>query len=277
MSTAATAGTLLDPKRTVLIVVDVQEKLLPAIDDRERVLRNSLLLLRLAHVLELPVILTTQYRKGLGEIVPEITLAAPAIAPLDKVAFGCFGSGEFEARLAELAVRDQLVVAGVEAHICVAQTVLGALAKGFTGPCRRDAVGSRSAENRAIGCAAWKRRGRWSRARDGDLRAAVPQRRAAFKAMLPHLRRVAPDLRESAQNAMVRRRRREGERAKRNVKMSFAVRFRGARLPGSAGGEPSSASHLRLSFATWRAGCGSRSIPAEATRRASTPSCVRSR
>jgi nicotinamidase-related amidase len=189
VSAAASAGTLLDPRRTVVVVVDLQQKLLPAIHERERVLRNSLLLLRLAHVLELPVILTTQYRKGLGEIVPEVTLAAPAIAPLDKVAFGCFGSGEFEARIAEFAVRDQLVVAGIESHICVAQTVLGALARGFNVHVAADAVGSRTAENRAIGLRRMETAGAVVTSAEMAIYELLGRSdAAAFKAMLPHLR-----------------------------------------------------------------------------------------
>jgi nicotinamidase-related amidase len=189
VTTAASAGTLLDPSRAVLAVVDLQEKLLPAIDERERVLHNSLLLLRLAQVLELPVILTTQYRKGLGGIVPEVARAAPGIAPLDKVAFGCFGSAEFEARMAQCAGRDQLVVAGIESHICVAQTALGALAKGFTVHVASDAVGSRTAENRAIGLRRMETAG--AVVTSAEMAIYELLRRsdaAAFKAMLPHLR-----------------------------------------------------------------------------------------
>lgn len=189
MSAAAGAGTLLDPRRAVLVVVDLQQKLLPAIHERERVLHNTLLLLRLAHVLDLPVILTTQNRKGLGDIVPEVTLAVPSIAPLDKTAFGCFGSAEFEARVAQLAVRDQLVVAGVEAHICVAQTVLGGLAKGFTVHVAADAVGSRTAENRAIGLRRMETAGAVVTSAEMAIYELLGRSdAAAFKAMLPHLR-----------------------------------------------------------------------------------------
>ena len=189
MSAGTGAGTVLDPERAVLVVVDLQEKLLPAIHERERVLRNSLLLLRLAHVLELPVVLTTQYRKGLGEIVPEITLAAPEIVPLDKVAFGCFGSADFQARIAGFALRDQLVVTGIESHICVAQTVLGALAKGFTVHVAADAVGSRTAENRAIGLRRMEAAGGVLTSAEMAIYELLGRSdAAAFKAMLPHLR-----------------------------------------------------------------------------------------
>jgi isochorismate hydrolase len=189
MSSPTNAGTLLDPKRVVLVVVDLQQKLLPAIRESERVLRNSLLLVRLAHVLELPVVLTTQYRKGLGEIVPEVTLAAPGIAPLDKVAFGCFGSDDFATRIAQLGGRDQLVVAGVEAHICVAQTVLGALSRGFNVHVAADAIGSRAVENREIGLRRMEAAGAVVTSAEMAIYELLGRSdAAAFKAMLPHLR-----------------------------------------------------------------------------------------
>ena len=141
----------LSPERCVVVVVDLQEKLLPAIDGGDRILRNGVLLLRLAQALELPVVLTTQYRKGLGHVVPEVRAAAPGIEPLDKAAFGCFGSEPFTSRLGSLPGRDQLLVAGIESHICVAQTVLGALQRGYEVHVAADAVGSRSQDNRRVG------------------------------------------------------------------------------------------------------------------------------
>jgi len=183
------AGAMLDPRRAVVVLIDLQQKLLPAIAERERVLANSLLLLRLSDVLELPVILTTQYRKGLGEIVPEVTLAAPKVVPLDKVAFGCFGSAEFETRIAELDGRDQVLVAGVEAHICVAQTVLGALAKRLTVHVAADAVGSRTAANREIGLRRMETAGAVITSAEMAVYELLGRSdAAAFKSMLPHLR-----------------------------------------------------------------------------------------
>jgi nicotinamidase-related amidase len=78
---------------------------------------------------------------------------------LDKVSFGCFGSPEFLERLKALEKRDQLVVAGIESHICVAQTVLGALERGYTVHVASDAVGSRSEENRGVGLGRMERAG----------------------------------------------------------------------------------------------------------------------
>ena len=111
------AMNLLRPERVVIVAVDLQQKLLPAILDRQGIVRNTVLLLRLAEILGIPVVLTTQYRKGLGETVPEVRDAAPGVEALDKTSFGCFQDEGFLGRLSDLGSRDQLVVAGVESHI----------------------------------------------------------------------------------------------------------------------------------------------------------------
>lgn len=171
------------------MVIDVQEKLLPAIASRERVLHNSVLLLRLADVLALPVVLTTQYCRGLGPTVSEVLAAAPGVAPLDKTSFGCFGSPEFLDRLKGLGGRDQLVVAGIESHICVAQTVLGALAHGYTVHVASDAVGSRSDENRAVGLGRMERAGALVSSTEMAIYELLGRSDgSAFKKMLPLLK-----------------------------------------------------------------------------------------
>ncbi len=142
----STASELLDRGRAALVVVDLQEKLLPAIFEKERVLKNSLLLMKAAELLGVPVVLTTQYRKGLGETVPEVRAAAPGVEPMDKLSFGCFGDDAFQARLRSLG-RPQLLVTGIESHICVAQTTLGALEAGYRVHVAGDAVSSRSEAN----------------------------------------------------------------------------------------------------------------------------------
>lgn len=183
------ASHVLHPERTALVVVDLQERLLPAIADGERVLRNSVLLLRLAEVLALPVILTTQYARGLGPTVPPVLEAASGVTPLDKVSFGCFGSPEFLERLAALRGRDQLVVAGIESHICVAQTVLGALERGYSVHVASDAIGSRTAENRAVGLDRMTRAGAVASSTEMAVYELLGRSDgAAFKKMLPLLK-----------------------------------------------------------------------------------------
>jgi nicotinamidase-related amidase len=180
---------MLQPGRACLIVVDLQQKLLPAMDGKDRVLGNSLLLLRLAKVMDLPIVLTTQYRKGLGNLVPEVLAAAEGIEPLDKVSFGCFGSEAFLSRLASLPGRDQLLVAGIESHICVAQTVLGALEKGYQVHVAGDAVASRTEGNRQVGLARMERAGAvLSSAEMAVYELLARSDGEAFKKMLPYLK-----------------------------------------------------------------------------------------
>jgi nicotinamidase-related amidase len=180
---------VLTPGRTALVVVDLQEKLLPAIHEKDRVLGNSLLLLHLFRIAELPVVLTTQYRKGLGGTVPEVLAAAPGVEPVDKVSFGCFGDPGFLARLSALAGREQLVVAGIESHICVAQTVLGALEKGYEVHVASDAVGSRLASNRDVGLRRMERAGAVVSSAEMAIYEILGRSDgAAFKQMLPFLK-----------------------------------------------------------------------------------------
>src|SRR3954468_12920347 len=89
------ARRILRPEDCALAVIDIQEKLLPPIFEKERLVRNSQLLLRLAGILGLPVLATTQYAKGLGPTVPEIASLLPPGEVTDKTAFSCFGSDRF--------------------------------------------------------------------------------------------------------------------------------------------------------------------------------------
>jgi nicotinamidase-related amidase len=183
------ARNMLRPERTVIVAVDLQERLLPAIADRDRVVSNTVLILRLAEVLGLPVVLTTQYRKGLGETVAAVRDAAPGTLPLDKTSFGCFQDEAFLRRLDELGSRDQLVVTGVESHICVAQTVLGALEKSYQAHVVSDAVGSRTEENREVGLRRMERAGALISSAEMCVYELLGRSDApAFKKMLPHLK-----------------------------------------------------------------------------------------
>lgn len=183
------AMSLLRPERAVIVAIDLQEKLLPAIADRQKVVTNTVLILRLAEVLGIPVVLTTQYRKGLGETVAEVSAAAPGVTPLDKTTFGCFLDDAFLRRLSELGSRDQLVVAGVESHICVAQTVLGALEKSYAVHVLSDAIGSRTEANREVGLRRMERAGALVSSAEMCVYELLGRSdTAAFKKILPHLK-----------------------------------------------------------------------------------------
>jgi len=151
---------LLDRHDVALLVLDLQAKLLPAIIEPQRVIRNTLLLLRLAQLLKIPTILTCQSPKALGPIIPEITQLAPGVEPIQKTSFGCFGEPDFLRRLKQRAPQaTSLLVAGVECHICVMQTVLGALEAGYLVHVAADATSSRTQENRQIGLKRMERAG----------------------------------------------------------------------------------------------------------------------
>src|SRR5438128_12089430 len=106
-----------------LIVVDIQERLLPQIFEKERLIQNSVLLLRGAAILGLPVFATEQYRKGLGATAPEIASAIAGFTPMEKVTFSACGAAGFNAALKARKVSDVLLC-GMEAHVCVLQTCL---------------------------------------------------------------------------------------------------------------------------------------------------------
>jgi nicotinamidase-related amidase len=141
----------LDARQCALLVIDIQEKLLPPIYEKERLVRNSQLLIRLANILSVPIIATTQYSKGLGQIVPEIASLLPGVEPLDKLEFGCFGNEAFCSNVARLEGRNTLLLCGMETHICVLQTALGALNQEHSVHVAADAVSSRTELNWKLG------------------------------------------------------------------------------------------------------------------------------
>ena len=150
--TTEAARQLLDPVQCALIVVDIQQKLLPPIFNKEVMVRNSQLLIRLAKILSIPAMVTTQYSKGLGGTVPEIASLLTEVKSVDKLEFSCFGSDEFRSGLKRLpGDRNTVLLCGMEAHICVTQTALGALNDGYLVHVASDAVGSRSEANWKVG------------------------------------------------------------------------------------------------------------------------------
>ena len=141
----------LRPEDCALAVIDIQEKLLPPIHEKERLVRNAQLLVRLADILSLPIIVSTQYIKGLGPTVPEIASLLPSVETVDKLEFGCFSNGEYCSAVGKLASRNTLLLCGMESHICVMQTALGALNQGLNVHVAADAISSRTELNWKLG------------------------------------------------------------------------------------------------------------------------------
>ena len=145
----------LDPERASLVVIDVQEafrKALPGFDD---VAKASATLVEGAAAIGIPVLVTEQYPNGLGATVPEVADHFPqGTEPLEKVRFSAAEAEGFE-----LGERDQALVCGIEAHVCVNQTVLDLLDEDVEVHVAADAVGSRTEANRELGLAKMERSG----------------------------------------------------------------------------------------------------------------------
>jgi nicotinamidase-related amidase len=179
----------LEVDQCALIVIDIQQKLLPPIFQKEHLVRNSRLLIRLAGVLKMPVIATTQYAKGLGSTVPEVASLLPEQA-IDKLAFSCFGSDVFCSLLKRVpGNRTTVLLCGMESHICVTQTALGALREGYVVHVASDAVSSRTEWNWQVGLERMRSAGAVISSTEMMiyelLRASGT---AAFKEMLQHLK-----------------------------------------------------------------------------------------
>lgn len=141
-----TGSSLLLRDDAVLLVIDVQERLLPTIANGDAVVANIVKLLRFAQIIELPVILTEQQK--LGPTVAPIRSEIPGVEPISKIEFGCFDCPDFRGAL-HASERDTLVLSGIEAHICVAQTALAAIPE-YGVHVVSDAVSSRSLDDRKV-------------------------------------------------------------------------------------------------------------------------------
>jgi nicotinamidase-related amidase len=180
----------LDSEHCALIVVDIQEKLLPPIFEKERMVKNSQLLIRLAGILKIPTLMTTQYAKGLGSTVPDIASLLPETEPIDKHMFSCFGSDVFCSVLKRLpGNRNTVLLCGMESHICVMQTALGALREGYVVHVASDAVSSRTEWNWQIGLERMRAAGAVISSTEMVIYELLRSSSApAFKELLPYLR-----------------------------------------------------------------------------------------
>ncbi len=132
---------ILKRNSTALLVIDIQEKIMKVINESDRVVENSIKLIKGFQILNLPVIHTEQYPKGLGHTVGKINEVLDA-SPALKTTFSCSGADNLFPALIKSDL-SQLVVCGVESHVCVQQTVLDLLANGFQVNIAADAVSSR--------------------------------------------------------------------------------------------------------------------------------------
>ena len=142
----------LERTQSVLVLIDLQEKLMPVIHEADGLLRNVERLIRGSHVLGVPTLLTEQYTRGLGPTVASVRNVLEETSGYSPIEKNCFSADRCEAFAAKVAAlgRRQILLAGVEAHVCVYQTAADLLVKGASVSVIADAISSRAPSNREI-------------------------------------------------------------------------------------------------------------------------------
>jgi nicotinamidase-related amidase len=140
----------LQREQTALVVIDVQGKLAQLMHDRHSLFDNLCRAVQGAQILDVPIVVTEQYPEGLGPTISQVTELLPDFEAVSKTSFSCCGDGGFNETIAALH-RRQLLLAGIETHICVQQTTLDLLQSGYEVHVIADAVSSRTRDNKQIG------------------------------------------------------------------------------------------------------------------------------
>ncbi|MDY0873387.1 hydrolase [Dongia rigui] len=140
---------LIERAKSQLLVVDAQERLAPAINDGAWVERQIGVLLDAARALSVPVIVSEQYRKGLGLTLPGLMARTEGTQPIEKMAFSCFANDALRAALTNDSTR-HTIICGMEAHVCVLQTALEMREAGLRVHVVADAIGSRRPDSRQV-------------------------------------------------------------------------------------------------------------------------------
>ncbi len=149
---------MLTPLNACLVVIDIQEKLLPVMAEPERVVKNTTVLIQVAKALDMPILWCQQVPRALGPTVDELTGLLEGVDPIDKSSFSCCGEETLIAKLDETKAQSA-ILCGIEAHVCVFQTAADLLRKGMDVHVVADAVSSRTLENKQIGLDRMKQQG----------------------------------------------------------------------------------------------------------------------
>lgn len=140
---------LVHKHRSVLLVIDLQQKLAPAIHQVDAVMHAACQVLQIANQLQIPVLATEQYPQGLGSTVAQVAALIPADAVLEKIHFSAWREPAIQRQLQRLK-KQQMVLLGTEAHVCVLQTAMDLIDAGFSVFVVEEAVGSRTPANKAL-------------------------------------------------------------------------------------------------------------------------------
>ncbi len=181
---------ILNPRRCCLLVIDPQERLMKAIHKADRVIANTALMIHCAKAMEIPIVATTQYEKGLGPFVPQLAELLADVTCVDKIEFNALANYNMKQVLASLpAAVNTLIMVGVETHICVYQTAVCAIKMEYRPWIVADAISSREKQNTKLALSRMEAIG----ASVGPAEMAVYELLGkagtpTFKAMLPHLK-----------------------------------------------------------------------------------------
>ena len=134
-------------ENTTALFIDFQEKLFPAMNEKEQLLKNSRILLEGLTLLDIPLTFTQQYTKGLGATIEELASLIPGFSPIEKSDFSCFGASEYRDFL-EKNKSKQIILCGIEAHVCVLQTAVDLKSAGLNPIVITDCITSRSLHNK---------------------------------------------------------------------------------------------------------------------------------
>ncbi|MCW3807818.1 hydrolase [Plebeiibacterium marinum] len=137
-------------EETVAVCVDIQERLFPHIHEHEQLKKNTEILVEGLKTLEIPMVVTEQYKKGLGDTIEGIKEKVADCPAFEKTAFSCCDDAPFAHKLEEGTFRKFVILFGIEAHICLMQTAIDLKAKGHQPVIIEDCVGSRNPENKRI-------------------------------------------------------------------------------------------------------------------------------
>jgi len=140
---------MIEPKKCCLVLIDVQEKLLPVMQQPEVLVKNCAILIKLAKALGIPVLWCQQYTKALGPTAPALSELLTDSQPVDKRAFSCCGAAEFTSKLAATGA-DTAILCGIETHVCVFQTAMDMLRMSMKVCIVADAVSSRTEQNKGL-------------------------------------------------------------------------------------------------------------------------------
>lgn len=136
-------------ENTAAVIIDIQEKLLPHIHDWENILRNCIKLVEGLQILSVPIIVTQQYTRGLGNTVPAIIQKFPEFSYIEKLSFSCCEEPLFSAMISNLG-KQNIILCGIESHVCVLQTCIDLLEAGMNPVVVEDCISSRKSNDKKV-------------------------------------------------------------------------------------------------------------------------------